>query len=111
MPGSGAPGLWLLLVGTAVANSPSMARAGESAVDFNRHIRPILTDNCFACHGFDAKQRRAGLHWTQPRVAMAPRRVVASPSHPLTWIVAKCGNGSTVMIRTRGCLQPNHTRH
>lgn len=30
-------------------------------LDYNFHIRPILSDKCFACHGPDANKREAGL--------------------------------------------------
>jgi Protein of unknown function (DUF1553)/Protein of unknown function (DUF1549)/Planctomycete cytochrome C len=31
----------------------------EEKIFFNEHIRPILADNCFACHGADAGHRKA----------------------------------------------------
>ena len=30
-------------------------------INFNQHIRPLLSDRCFACHGPDEKTREAGL--------------------------------------------------
>ena len=38
-------------------------------VDYNFHIRPILSDKCFACHGPDAAKREAGLRLDLPEAA------------------------------------------
>ena len=40
----------------------AVAAAKEaSKIDFNRDIRPILSDHCYACHGPDEGKRKAGL--------------------------------------------------
>ncbi len=40
-------------------------------VDYNRHIKPILSDRCFVCHGPDDAARKAGLRLDQPESAYA----------------------------------------
>ena len=35
--------------------------AAAQTVDFNRDVRPILSNNCFACHGPDEKVRKGEL--------------------------------------------------
>ncbi|SIO22966.1 Planctomycete cytochrome C [Singulisphaera sp. GP187] len=52
--------LWPLLLGMGAAPGAS-AQAKRRPIEFNREIRSILSENCFACHGPDKSHRKADL--------------------------------------------------
>ena len=45
----------------AVSDNESYSLSIPDVVDYNFHIKPILSDNCYTCHGPDANKRKAGL--------------------------------------------------
>lgn len=49
----------LLPLAFASLHAAEAPRAAK--IEFNRDVRPILSENCFACHGFDPKHREGGL--------------------------------------------------
>src|SRR5262249_3093021 len=58
-------GLAVVLV---VGCAPAFAAPKE--LDFNRDIRPVLSDHCYACHGPDENKRKAGLRLDRPDEAL-----------------------------------------
>src|SRR5512145_694455 len=55
-------GLLLVALTLSLSASHQCAQAAAPAkVDFNRHVKPLLSDRCFACHGPDEKGRKGKL--------------------------------------------------
>ena len=54
---------WIVLLSTTLAYSV------EDKVDFQREVRPILSDKCFFCHGTDPKTRESDLRLDLPEEA------------------------------------------
>src|SRR6185295_19853352 len=58
--------LLILLSGNAAVGAQKEA----PKIDFNRDIRPILSDHCYACHGPDEGKRKAGLRLDRQESAL-----------------------------------------
>ncbi|MEX2232612.1 MAG: PSD1 and planctomycete cytochrome C domain-containing protein [Cyclobacteriaceae bacterium] len=61
-----AGGLLTVVAAVFLTSNPlpsTTAQKMPDAVDFNFHIRPILSDRCFKCHGPDAHQRKSDLRF------------------------------------------------
>lgn len=50
----------------------SVVAEEPAEIDFDRQIKPILSNHCFQCHGPDEANREAGLRLDQREAALAP---------------------------------------
>src|SRR5690348_12232176 len=64
----------------SVLSSARAATPSPDSIRYNRDVRPILTENCFACHGPDKNQRKAKLRLDVREVAI--ERGAIAPGKP-----------------------------
>ena len=75
----------ILLFGALGAAAGVLRSAADGGPpDFNRHVRPILADNCLHCHGVDAAKRQGNLRLDDEASVLArgtvvPGNAAASP--------------------------------
>ena len=87
-----AGGLRLLLAAAALAivgcspSAPDLGPLRAAEIDYNWHVRPILSENCFKCHGPDPSARKAKLRLDVAEAATAelpesPGKFAIVPRH------------------------------
>src|SRR5262245_44451134 len=77
----------LFALGFAISVTHSFAATKEKSaatqpINFNRDIRAILSDNCFACHGPDDNKRKAKLRFDRKEEPFKPAKSGEVPIVP-----------------------------
>jgi hypothetical protein len=83
-------GICLTFISSVFGQDPSQV---PDQIQFDQHVRPILSNHCWSCHGPDEAARKGGLRLDLPDAASAPAE------SGLTAIVAGQPDSSTLIAR------------
>ena len=79
--------VWVVQYESEIKFPDEIEASLPTEIDFNFHIKPILSDRCFACHGPDENKREAGLRLDLEEFALAAfgeenNNYALVPGHP-----------------------------
>ena len=72
--------------------------SGAQQPEYNRDIRPILSENCFACHGPDSASRKAKLRLDQRDAAIQAEAIVPGSPEKSALIQRICATDPTEIM-------------
>ena len=84
--------LGLALVAATSMTARAAGQAAVPPISFNRDIRPILSNNCFACHGPDATKRETEFHFDTKEGAFAEDGIIVPGSAAGSMLVKRITN-------------------
>jgi len=77
--------------------APLAVCAATPSVDFDRSVRPILSDNCFTCHGPDSTKRMATLHFDTKEGAFSKPGVIVPGDSAASKMYQRISNPNQAM--------------
>ncbi|MBI4556770.1 MAG: DUF1553 domain-containing protein [Candidatus Hydrogenedentes bacterium] len=95
------------------AQKVAKSAPGLDKISFNKHVRPILAENCFQCHGPDSAARKADLRLDVRDVALAERdgkRAIVPGDSAHSQVIARVTHADPAErmppAKTEKCLTP-----